>query len=212
MPVLYSSRDRAIPAPPESIFATLPKAARDAFAERDRLRALLDAARRDAEEVARLHEAAITADRNAEADVRLRQTGEKYEATAPALADRLVELSEEGEVLALAVSKAEDTLAETLIANTEKINAGGRKALREALANADKLLNATVDAFGDVEDALGLIRYSCEVADGRVPLVRRGRIVTGVEKRNGDSLTTDEALRAAHTRIAELREAWTEAE
>jgi hypothetical protein len=197
---------RAIPEPP--IAKGLPKPVLDALAERARVRDLLNSARKDHGEVTNYHRLAVEADRNAAADVRLRQAGDVGEPAAPALAQRIKELDEELDVLNLAANKAEDALSEALVANVEKVHAVGVAAIVKALTEEKKRLEAALEGLVDVHAAIGLISYACDVEGGIVPRGLKANMATYLEQRNGQNLTIKDALIASLGTVNKALDSW----
>lgn len=205
MSVLATSA-RSIPEP--SITKGLPKPVLDALAEREHVRGLLSSARNDHEEVVALHRRAVESDRNAQADVRFRQTGEKFEPAAPALEARLKELADELDVLNLAAQKAEDALSEAIVASTEKIHAVGRAALIKALKDEKAKIESAIAGLADAHAAIELIRYAADVEVGIVPRGIRAHLSTGVKQMNGDDMPVEKALRTSLDAVERALASW----
>jgi len=204
MPVLNRSV-RAIPEP--SITDGLPKSVIDALTERARVRDLLADVRHEREEVANLHRQAEVADKNAKADVRLRQTGEKFESSAPSLAKRIEELDEEAEVLGLALTKCEDALGEVLVSNADRITEVARKNLRKSLREVEAALSKTIESYAKVQAAQNLISYANDLRAGIVPRQGRGRrLATGIKEFNGQDLLISDVLAVSLGAVVDVRD------
>lgn len=190
--LLRTSR-RRIPDPPRGV----PEAVRGAAAERTRIAALLADCYADGERLA--------TERNEAREAYLNGEGKKPTAT---IDKAIIENADEQEVLKRALDRADDALAEQLVAHVDEMQAKAETDVRSALVIAAQAMQKAELALSGVQDALNARAYVAQVATGLPPTRRAQPLFTVLEDRSGGRIPVTGAFAAVHHAVREALNGW----